>query len=144
MLPGLALSLLGILSLAITLGTASGVTIGTLTWQPVFAGGILLIVGMNAIVLGMASHMYAVSRGIILEDGMTEFFRNYVTLERVLGLALLFVLAGVALDGVIFYEWLTESNFSGTEGMAAVAQTSIIVGANLALGGFLLALMDVE
>jgi hypothetical protein len=144
MLPGLALAILGILSLAITLGTASGVTIGTLTWQPVFAGGIFLIVGMNAIVLGMASHMYASSRGIILEDGMTEFFRTQVTLERVLGLAFVLILAGVGLDGVIFYEWLSESDIVATSGVAAVAQTLVIVGANLALGGFLVALMDVE
>jgi hypothetical protein len=99
---------------------------------------------MNAIMLGMASHMYAASRGIILEDGMTRFFRDNVTLERVLGLAVLLVLAGVGLDGVIFYEWLSDSDFGGTEGMAAVAQTLVIVGANLALGGFLIALMDVE
>ena len=144
LIPGLALALLGILSLVITLATTSGVTIGTLTWQPVFAGGILLIVGTNAMMIGVATHMYAASRGIILEDGLTDFFRKHVSLERVLGLALLTIAVGVGLDGLIFYEWLSGRDLISTEGMAAVAQTSVIVGANLALGGFLIALMDVE
>jgi hypothetical protein len=144
LIPGAALALLGILSLVITLGTASGVTIGDLQWQPVFAGGILLIVGTNAMMIGVASHVYAASRGIILEDGLTAFFRNHVTLERVLGLAFLLVAAGVGLDALIFYEWLSDREIVQTEGVAAVAQTTIIVGANLALGGFLIALMDVE
>jgi hypothetical protein len=54
------------------------------------------------------------------------------------------VAIGVGLDGLIFYEWLSGRDLVSTEGMAAVAQTSVIVGANLALGGFLTALMDVE
>jgi hypothetical protein len=144
LLPGLALALLGVLSLVITLATASGVTIGDLQWQPVFAGGILLIVGTNAMMIGVATHLYAASRGIIVEDGLTEFFRKQVSLERVLGLAFALVAAGVGLDGLIFYEWLSGRDLIATDGVAAIAQTSIIVGANLGLGGFLIALMDVE
>ncbi|MEX2158726.1 MAG: glycosyltransferase family 2 protein [Dehalococcoidia bacterium] len=144
LLPGLALALLGILSLAITLGTASGVTIGDLQWQPVFAGGILIIVGTNAMMIGVATHLYAASRGIIVEDGLTDFFRKQVSLERVLGLAFALVALGVGLDGLIFYEWLSGRDLIATDGVAAIAQTSIIVGANLGLGGFLIALMDVD
>ena len=145
LVPGLILMLLGILSLGITLAASGGVSVGTLTWQPVFAGGILVVVGTNAVVIGTATHLFAVSRGIIPESWLTQVVRRYAQLEQVLGLAGLVILAGVGLDALIFYEWVTESDLGvSTAGLAAVAQTSVIVGANLALGGFLIALMDVE
>jgi len=145
LLPGLALMLLGILSLVITLGASGGVTVGTLTWQPVFAGGILLVVGTNAVVIGTATHLFATSRKIIPEDWLSRVIRKYATLETVLGVAGLVMIAGVGLDALIFYEWVSDNSLGlSTEGMAAAAQTLIIVGANLALGGFLIALMDVE
>ena len=143
--PGLVLALLGLLALGLTLGASGGVTVGTLTWQPVFAGGVLLIVGANALMIGVASHLYAASRGLIAEDRLTQFFRQHLTLERVLGLAGVLLVIGVGLDGLIFYEWLSgiDLGFS-TAGTAALAQSAIIVGANVALGGFLIALIEVE
>ena len=120
-------------------------TIGTLTWQPVFAGGILLVVGTNAMVIGIATHLFAASRGIIPEDWLARVARRYATLERVLGLAFAIVAIGAGLDALLFYEWVSGNDLGvSTAGLAAVAQTSMIVGANLALGGFLIALMEVE
>jgi hypothetical protein len=143
--PGAALVLLGLLALGLTLGSGSGVTIGTLTWQPVFAGGILLIVGANALMIGVASHMFAVSRGIIAESRLTQLYQRHATLERVLGLAGALLIAGIGVDGLIFYQWLTGFALGvSTAGLAALAQSSIIIGANLALGGFLTALIDVQ
>lgn len=145
LVPGLALILLGILSLAVTLGASGGVAVGSLRWQPVFAGGILLVVGTNAVVIGTATHLFAASRGIIPEDWLSNLVRKYAQLEQVLGLAGLVILAGLGLDALIFYEWVSDNSLGlSTDGVAAVAQTSLIVGANLALGGFLIALMDVE
>ncbi len=145
LVPGMFLVVLGLAALGLTLGASSGVTIGTLTWQPVFAGGILLIVGTNALMIGMASHMFAATRGVIAEDWLTRFYRQYVTLERVLGLAVLLFLIGVSLDALMFYRWVSANDLGmSTAGMAALAQSGIIIGANLALGGFLTALIDVE
>lgn len=145
LMPGLLLMVLGLLALAITLSASSGVTVGTLTWQPVFAGGILLIVGTNAVMIGISTHVYAASRAIIPEDRLTDLFREHVTLERVLGLGAALFAIGIGLDAVIFYEWLSGNDLAvSTEGLAALAQTSVIVGANVALGGFLMALMDIE
>jgi glycosyltransferase involved in cell wall biosynthesis len=143
LVPGLVLMLLGALSLGITLATNNGVSIGTLTWQPVFAGGILLIVGANAVMIGVATHMYAASRKIIADDWLTRLVLRSVTLERMLLASLGLVAIGIGLDAVIFYEWLADTDLGvSTEGLAALAQTSVIIGANMALGGFLTALMD--
>ena len=52
---------------------------------------------------------------------------------------------GIGLDGVIFFQWVREDDFGlSTVGMAALAQSSIIIGANLALGGFVTDLIDVR
>ena len=145
LMPGLVLVLLGMLALGLTFAAQDGITIGTLTWQPVFAGGILLIVGANALMIGMATHVFAVSHGIIAENWLTHLYREQFTLERVLGLAGLLVALGLGLDGVIFFQWVSENDFGlSTVGMAALAQSSIIIGANVALGGFLTALIDVQ
>ncbi len=145
LVPGVALVLLGLLALGISLAAGGGVTIGTLTWQPVFAGGIFLIVGTNALMIGLASHVYAAARGVIAEDGLTRLYRKHFTLERVLGLAAVLLAIGVGLDALIFYRWVSGNELGlSTAGMAAVAQSSIIIGANVALGGFLIALVDVE
>ncbi len=141
--PGTLFVVLGISALAVTLAAEGGVKIGTLRWQPVFAGGILLIVGANALMIGVASHLYAASRKIIPEDRLTLLFNRFVTLERMLALAGLLVFGGFGIDGLIFIEWLSGRHFGvSTEGLSAIAQTSIIIGANMALGGFLTALMD--
>ena len=145
LIPGLVFSVLGLLALAITLGASSGITVGSLTWQPVFAGAILLSVGTNSLVIGMASHMYAVSRGILEEDGLARAFRRHVSLERVLALAAVPLAIGVGLDGLLFLRWIGGAPFGvPAVGTAALAQSGIIVGANLVLGGFLLALIEVD
>ena len=143
--PGAVLVLLGLLALGLTLGAGGGVTIGNLTWQPVFAGGILLIIGSNALMIGVASHVFAASRGIISGGRLTHLFERHLTLERILGTAGILVIAGIAMDAFIFYEWLTNSAMGASmAGVAALAQSSIIIGANLALGGFLTALIDLQ
>jgi hypothetical protein len=145
LVPGVTLVLLGLLALGITLGASGGVTLGSLTWQPVFAGGVLLIIGANALIIGMASHIYAATRGIIAEDRLTQLFRDHFTLERVLGLAGLLLLVGLGLDAVIFIQWVSGDDLGlSTAGIAALAQSSLIIGANVALGGFLTALIDVQ
>ena len=100
-------SALGLLSLAITLGSSGGLEIGGLTWQPIFAGGILLIIGTNALMIGSATHLYAASRGLIVEDGLARFLRRQFTLERVLGFAGVLLAIGIGLDLCLFYEWVT-------------------------------------
>jgi Glycosyl transferase family 2 len=143
--PGIAFVLLGLISLGITLGASGGLEIGGLTWQPVFAGGILLIIGTNALMIGAATHLYAATRGIILEDDLSRVLRREFTLERVLGFAGALILTGIGLDALLFYEWVSGNDLGvSTAGLAAIAQSSIIIGTNVAFGGFLSALVDIQ
>lgn len=145
LIPGAVLSALGLLSLAVMLSSGGAVTIGALTWQPVFAGAILLSVGTNSIMIGMASHIFAVSRGVVEEDRLARFVRKHATLERVLALAAVPLFLGVSLDALLFLDWVSRANIGlSAVSTAALAQSAIIVGANLVLGGFLVALIDID
>ena len=137
-LPGLFLTLAGILTVGASLSTDT-IEIGSLTWQPVFAGGIFLVVGLNALLFGFASRLYTTSRGITNDDAQLRFYRKYLGLESLLAMGTVFIAAGVALD-------LTLA-FSGTGslsrlGVAAAAQAAIIFGANVMLVGCLSSLIE--
>lgn len=131
MLPGLLLTALGILTLGASLPSDS-IEIGSLTWQPVFAGGIFLVVGLNATLLGFVSRLYTSSRGLTNEDALLRFYRKHLGLEALLVMGLLFMVAGAALDVLLVVQGPDGLNRLG---VAAVAQASIIFGANTILVG---------
>ena len=83
--------------------------------------------------------------GFIAEDAITRFYRRYFNLEWLLGLAGVLLLAGIGLDGLIFFRWVSGNEMGiSTLETAALAQSAIIIGANLVLGAFLAALIDIE
>jgi hypothetical protein len=137
-LPGILLTVLGVLTLALAL-PADGIEIGDMTWQPIFAGGIFLVVGVNALLLGFASRLYTTARGITNEDGVLRFYHKYLGMERFIGIGVLLVLAGIAVDIVIAV--VDTSGLSRTD-LAAIAQSLIIIGANIALVGSLASLLE--
>ena len=139
-LPGAALTLLGVLTLAFAL-PANGIEIGDLTWQPIFAGGIFVVVGVNALLLGFAARLYTTARGITNDDAVLRFYRNHLGLEQFIGIGLLLMLAGLAVDVVIA---LVETNGVSRTDLAAIAQTLVIVGANVVLVGALSSLLEGE
>jgi glycosyltransferase involved in cell wall biosynthesis len=143
--PGLVLFIIGLISLAIAVATQSGLPLGSLNWQPLFAGGILLAIGSNSLILGIATSLYAESKGIVSEGRLIRFYREHLSLERVLLVGAALFLVGLGLDAYIFLRWLGGYE-SGPHlsGVAAVAQSCLIVGANVGLGGFLTALIDIE
>jgi glycosyl transferase family 2 len=137
-LPGVTLTLLGIVTLATAL-PAHGIEIGDLTWQPIFAGGIFLAVGVNALLLGFASRLYLTARGITNEDAMLRFYHRYLGMEAFVGIGLSLVLLGVAVDVLL---GLVTLGGVSTLDVAAIAQALIIVGANVGLVGSLASLLE--
>jgi glycosyltransferase involved in cell wall biosynthesis len=139
-LPGFTLTLLGIVTLALAL-PENGIEIGDLTWQPIFAGGIFLVVGVNALLLGFASRLYLTERGITNEDAMLRFYRRFLGLEVFIGMGLLMIVAGLGFDVVIA---LVDIPGVSRLDLAAIAQASIIVGVNIGLVGALASLLEGE
>ncbi len=136
--PGIALTLLGIITLALAL-PSEGIEIAGRTWQPIFAGGIFLMVGMNAILLGFASRLYTTTRGITNEDAVLRFYRRYLGLEQFIGIGIILVVLGGALNVLIAF--VDVAGVSRLD-LAAIAQSAIIVGVNVGLVGALASLLE--
>jgi len=141
-LPGLAFVGMGIAVIAISFLAPAGIEIGSLTWQPVFAGSILLTIGVNALTFGLITKVYLVRRGLQAADAYVRFYRRVFSLERVLLLAFVLVLGGGLLDIGLFGVWAGGSKLDLGLQLAALAQSLIITGANLGMAGFLGVVVD--
>ncbi len=142
--PGIFLILLGLLTLGLTLPSSRGIEIGPLRWQPIFAGSIFLMIGVNAVLLGLASRIYTTARGDTEEDWLLRFYRKYLGLEGLFLLGLFSVLAGIGIDLFILVRSPDESNALNWVDIAAVAQSLILIGANLFLVGVLAGVLEGE
>jgi glycosyltransferase involved in cell wall biosynthesis len=136
-LPGLALSGMGIAVLLASFIAPGGIEFGSILWQPIFASTILLAIGANALLFGLITNAHLVKRGLHRDDAYSRFFRRFFRLERVLGAAAVLVLVGGALDVGLFAVWASGSRLELGVQIAALAQTLIIVGANVGMAGFL-------
>lgn len=136
--PGILLSIAGVVTLAWSLPNER-IEIGSLTWQPIFAGGIFLVVGINALLLGFASRIYTSARGITNPDWALRFYRRYLGFEALLLLGLLLAALGGLLDLVLAF---VRPEPISHLGLAAIAQSLIIAGANMALVGGLVGLLE--
>ncbi|MEK6720148.1 MAG: glycosyltransferase [Chloroflexota bacterium] len=141
-LPGLALLGMGLAVVAISFLAPAGIALGSMTWQSIFAASIFLAIGANALVFGMITKTYGVERGLLKEDVWVRFYRRVFSLERVLGLAALLIMGGVLLDLALFAVWVSGSRHDLGLQFAALAQSLLIVGANIGMAGFLAVAID--
>jgi hypothetical protein len=140
--PGLLFLLLGVLSLAVTVFTANGITIGSLEWEPVYAAAIFLVIGVNTLMLGVCSRLLGLREGIPA-DAIVEFYRKQLGLGRLLVLSGAMALVGLALHVWIFVEWLNDSA-GDLLATATVAASLIVIAANLAFAAVAAAMIDPE
>jgi hypothetical protein len=136
-LPGLALVGMGVVVTALSLMAPGGIEIGSLAWQPVFAGSIFLAIGANALVFGAITKSYGVERGILKDDAWTRFYRRFFSLERVLAGGGVLLGIGLVLNIALFVIWAAGGKLGLGLQLAALAQSLMIVGANVGLAGFL-------
>ena len=141
-LPGLLLFGAGLAIGAMSVLAPGGIEIGSLRWQPVFAATILLATGANSLLFGLMTKTYLVRRGLQKAGRMVQAYRRFFSLERTLLLALLLIGLGVVLDGGLFMVWTSGAKADNGLQLAALAQSLIIVGANLGMAGFLRLVID--
>jgi glycosyltransferase involved in cell wall biosynthesis len=142
--PGILLIVVGLLTLGLALPSSQGIDIGPLRWQPIFAGTIFLVVGMNAVLLGLASRIYTTARGDTTEDWLLRFYRKYLGLEGLFLLGLILMLAGFGVDLFLLIRSSEGGSNLNWVGIAAVAQSLIVIGANLFFVGILAGVLDAE
>ncbi len=138
--PGLVFVLLGLVSLAITVLGRGGVNVGSLEWQPVFAASIFLVVGINALYVGLLAGLLAVRAGED-ENQVVRFYRRWLGLERLLGLSIAAIVIGGALDAFALVQWL---NHSGVDLIppTALGQAFLLLGSNSLFGALAAAMVE--
>jgi hypothetical protein len=142
MAPGMLLVIMGIITAGISLAVPSGIEVGSVVWQPIFASTIFLVVGSTALTLGILLKRHAVARGLAERDRWTDLYEKYFSLEVLLVASGTLVLAGAILDLILFGAWVGGGDIPRALPLAALAQTFLIVGANLALASFLAVMME--
>jgi len=141
-LPGAAMVVLGVAATVISLTSPEGAQVGPVVWRPVFAGTILLAIGVNAMLFGVIAKLFGVSHGLLREDRLVRIYRRLFRLERLLALAAVVFLAGLVMELLLFGVWTTNAVAIQGLSLAALAQTLMIVGAELGLAGFLVVTVD--
>ncbi len=140
--PALFLLIFGAVSLGVSVFTTNGVTIGDVRWEPIFAGSVFLVIGMNILMLGLISKIFA-AREAEVEDSMVAFYHRYLGLERLLLLSVLLILGGIIVDAFVFFEWVTDSERDLLP-WATVGQTFLIMGTGLGFGAIAAGMIEYE
>jgi hypothetical protein len=141
-LPGIVMVALGIVTSVISFVSPAGVAIGSVSWQPVFAGTILLAIGVNSVLVGVVAKLYGATHGHRTQDRWVQLYRRWFHLEWVLALAAAVFGSGLLIDGFLFVVWASGSQVAMGGQLAALAQTLLIVGAELGMAGFLIVTIE--
>jgi hypothetical protein len=140
--PGVFLTLLGGLILALGMTSSEGIVIGSLEWQPVFAGSILLVLGINALLFSGVAHIYTTSIGITPPGLVYNIARRALRFEVVMVVGAILVAAGVGLNVFLLAENVSSGGLPNRLGLAAMAQAIILSAGNFGLAGFLASMMN--
>jgi hypothetical protein len=127
--PGLIGVALGWLIYIATLADPGGATVGSLTWQPIFFGTILEVIGLAAAISGafLARHSPATTAAT-RESFSWVSDRQWLRRARRGGYAL--ICAGLALDVLLFDLWVTNARLNVLEKLhlASMAQGLLLDG----------------
>lgn len=101
-----------------------------------------MAIGANALLFGVVAKLYGASNGLLKVDRWVRLYRSIFRLEGVLLTALALIVAGLAIDGALFFVWAGGAALGNGLQLAAFAQTLLIVGAELGMAGFLIVTID--
>jgi len=141
--PGLILSLLGAIAMATAMLASRGSIDAWPHWPAVFIGPILIIVGLNALLLGLAAHMVAVGKGITNESRLLRLYRRNLSLDGLLAAAAVLIAGGIGVYAFLGLAPDLESPLQEAQ-VGALAQCLTVVGVNVVLAAFLLGLLKTE
>ncbi len=139
-------ALLAGLGTVIVLLVGSGLSLFGRSWgiHALIGGALLMVVGTQVLALGLCAHAYG-TYFMKERDPWFDWLRARLRLEHGLLLGGAFMLAGIALGGVIVGTWISHGFGSlGKEFMAVVAATLMIVGIQIFFSSFLLSILGLR
>jgi hypothetical protein len=145
LLPGIVLVIIGLIGLAALLPGPVQIGSVELDIHALLYAHLALVVGVNAILLACFARMYAVSAGLLSEsDGLTRWLQR-LSLERVLIVGLLLILAGVIGSIVAVAVWGSESfealDPSETMRIVIPSITAVAIGAEFVFASFVIGVL---
>jgi glycosyltransferase involved in cell wall biosynthesis len=130
--PGALLFLVGVVLSAAAFLPTRGIQVGSLRWQPIFFASIALVLGLQAVLVGLIFVWRRAARsGAPLGQGL-GFIRTsrFPQLCLLLGAALL--VSGLGINGLLFGQWIDSGrSASGNLPLASLAQSLLLVGGSL-------------
>ena len=141
--PGLVLSFLGVIAMAAALSVSWMKIEAWPHWSVVFTGPILIMIGLNALLIGLAAHMVAVDKGITAESRLLRLYRRNLSLEGLLVTAGILVAGALGVYALLGLAPNLESPLKEAQ-VGALAQSLMVVGVNAVLAAFLLGLLKAE
>jgi hypothetical protein len=131
--PGLLAMTAGWLIYAATLADSGGASVGSLTWQPIFFGTILEVVGLVGAISGALLARHSPSASAPTRESFS-WVSNPLWLRWILRVGMTLAVAGLALDALLFEVWVTNARFNATDKLhlASLAQGLLLDGVLLA------------
>ena len=128
--PGALLVAFGLAFLAVGLILPSGLSVGSLRWQPSFISGIALVVGVQGIVAGF---VLAEQRRKVSGRSPSHSPKRPSVPAICLVIGVVIGIAGLGIDVGLFVVWLhLDHSFTRGVALAAMAQSLVIDGVSLA------------
>ena len=148
LLPGVLLFSIGLVGLAVLLPGPVRVGSAELDIHALLYAHLAVVLGVNAILLACFARVYAVSAGLLSEnDGLTRWLER-LSLERVLVVGVLLILAGMAGSIVAVVVWGSESfeDLDPSETMRIVipSVTAVAIGAEFVFASFVIGVLGLE
>ena len=148
LLPGVLLFSIGLVGLAVLLPGPVRVGPAELDIHALLYAHLAVVLGVNAILLACFARVYAVSAGLLSEnDGLTRWLER-LSLERVLVVGVLLILAGMAGSIVAVVVWGSESfeDLDPSETMRIVipSVTAVAIGAEFVFASFVIGVLGLE
>jgi hypothetical protein len=135
--PGAALALLGIGMTTVGFVSPTGVSVGSLRWQPVFFSSIALIAG----VLGVLTGMILARRSALASEKVHDRFawlEEARTATAAMKAGVFGIASGFVIEGALSANWFTgHSAPSRGLVLASVAQSLILIGLVIGVAGLL-------
>jgi glycosyltransferase involved in cell wall biosynthesis len=141
--PGLLLAVLGALIVGIV---GAGLEVFGRAWgiHALIGGSLLMIVGTQVLALGLCAHAYG-TYFMGEHERWFDWARARLRLEHGLLLGGLFILAGLALGGLILATWISHGFGSlSDERIAVIAVALLIVGIQIFFSSFLLSVIGLR
>lgn len=133
-LPGAFVAAVGVLLAVVGLLRPDGIDVAGFTWRPVFLSTIAIVIGTQAMLAGVVLAHY---RSVTEAHARVRFpwvgapaFSRWCIRGGLLG-----VLAGLAVNVVLFIVWVSDQQPANALSLASIAQTLMILGTTAALFG---------